>query len=282
MRVLLCLSKPGRLHADVIAVTVADQGDEALKGSGLQVVWLLREVQRKLTAVSSLVQSLVASTGTRFHPSFLETALQSARGAKIQVSSAVDDLLAVRHVTVYAESKDIGQLLSKLHSGLDSVSTEGARKEIRIRGLVLAIETMMKPPLTASDETSAEHIGNVRLGQVKDFFEQFQASHLSKCPDVTPLKDELHHLDTLCRAIRSDSPMTEEMVKSIETGRTILSSKQSKLLKCVTALPLGVWLLEVVQDRLADHHARLAMVSGLDAAILDLSLRQFHFTRPVS
>ena len=81
---------------------------------GVNVVNLLRSLKGKVCGCIPLVQSLVATQGEHFHHIFLQQALQNARASGVVVTSAIDDLLSVRHITALAEAMDWKQLVLTL------------------------------------------------------------------------------------------------------------------------------------------------------------------------
>ena len=86
------------------------------------------------------------------------------------------------------------------------------------------------------------------------------------------LKQELQHLHLLCGLVIKPGQMFEDKgnVAKAEEARTVLAAKSAKLLRSMTALPLGVSILESVQDQLAEYHSQAALLAGLDIATLGL------------
>ena len=96
-----------------MALCVSDEGDLNQQDRGLKVVSSLRSLKLKLSAVCRLVQSLMATKGDKMHHTFLEAGLKQARAADVKVVSAIDDVLAVRHVHCTCREPRLGELVFK-------------------------------------------------------------------------------------------------------------------------------------------------------------------------
>ena len=235
----------------------------------------LRTLQKRLSAAVNLVASLIASQGDSFHHSFLSASLDAARAAGIVVTNSIDSLLAVRMVTSLAEAMEWTQLANKLAGGL--VHNVGDKaNEIRSKAIVHAVEFILRPAVGAPSDTP-EHRLQVGLARIEDILKMIStlrdAQELWSMDCLSELCVELGHLETIASfAKNSLSGVTkpglprESDVQQVETARTVLLSKNSKLLKPMSCLNGGVWLMEVAQDVAAEFHAQMAILAGLDKA----------------
>ena len=265
-----------RLAPDVVELCVSPDGDAAQQEKGLKVVAALRSLKMKLSAALPLIQSLTATKGEMMHHSALENALQSVKMAGIKTTSALDDMLAVRHVTALAESQDWDSLFSKLTDGLEALA-DTSKTQVVSGGCVHAIETIMRPCLAEGDEvqTDAKHsVAAARCSTLVEFVQRMQKSPLWQRDDIKNLCDCLHHLEGVCAFAVSEVEghcRTSERIKEVEAGRAILFRKESPLLKCLTAFPLGAWLGDLLQESLAEYHAQTALASAFISASLEFS-----------
>ena len=273
-----------RLAPDIVALCVSDEGDLNQQDRGLKVVSSLRSLKLKLSAVLPLVQSLMATKGDKMHHTFLEAGLKQARAADVKVVSAIDDVLAVRHVTALAESQDWENLCSKIADGLSNLTAQ-SQIQVASGGCVHAIEAVMRPPLADSGDVSKEAKDDVAVArclQIAELVSYLRGTgqRLWNKSDFTTLCTCLHHLECVCRFAEREiqrSSMTSEEIKEVEAARAILFRKESPLIKCLTAFPLGAWLGELLQESLADYHAQAAVASAFLAASLELSQDRMFF-----
>lgn len=249
-----------RLAHDVVTACVADSDER-----GIRVVALARDLKSKLALVGPLVSSISATAGDNFHPDFLKTALASCRNNSVPVAVAVDELLAVREVTSLGECGDSKLLVGKLEGGLQNLSEE-SRQQISIQGVAHAIECLMRASLPA-DQSIRSEAGQERCKTIIDFISEWQGSSIANSDPFKPLGNELDFLRTLCDFIKSDES-TQESVANAEKARTMLTTKNSIFLKCITAFPLGIWMMESAQERLATYHAHSSLALGLTTAKL--------------
>ena len=161
---------PGRLDQEVVAACVAQELDGDLQQRGLKIVNLLRTLKGKLLAVVPLVQSLSSTEGERFQHSFLRSALAAAREAGVAVTNAVDEVLAVREVTMLAEAMEWDRFVHVLQTGLTALSPESA-KQLRWHACVHAVESIMRPPLgqPSAQEDEAQEVRLTRCKRVQAF-----------------------------------------------------------------------------------------------------------------
>lgn len=264
----------GRLTSDVLQICVSE-GDSALQQKGLHVVSQLRSMKAKLIDCISLVQSLSSTSGEAFHHSYLKNALEKARNADVLVTKSVDVLLAVRHVSSLAESQNWEALVAKLASHLAGLEQQ-SQTEIRLRGCVHAVESVMRQSLVGgaeSDEVKATENRRTaaleRCASLENLVGEFcKNDTLSKDSSLEVLRSEFLHVQTLCKALHSQNQMNSVEVSECEEARAMLSAKNSNFQKAFCALPLGVWIMDELQECLARYHAHKALLNSLENAFL--------------
>ena len=269
----------GRLSPEVIALCLAEDGDAVLQSRGVKVIALLRDLKSKLMAATGLIQCLVATQGEAFHHETLANCLSGARSAGIAVAPCIDDLLSVRHVTSLAEATDWSALALILHSGLP----EKSASEIRNRGIIHAIEHIMRPSFgnlavaSASAESESKRLAMLseRLKKIQSFIVELRSNKdLLDLDSLAALVNELEQLDIICTFLLSIQDASnfadKESVASVESARTLLGSKTCKLTRCMSCLPGGVMLMEKVQEALADYHGQAALITSMDKAFLSM------------
>ena len=285
----------GRLTEDVVSSCVAE-ADPAQQGEGLKIVTSLREMKTQLSSAIPLVQSLCATQGEAFHFEFLAAALSRARATGLQITNAIDELQAVRQTSFLGESQDWPALVAKLHTGLDNVN-EATRSAIREKGMIHSIESVMRTPLPSvedHDEKAGEkdkdkgktgttnqkdQAGLDRCRSLQALVAEFKASPLSMDSSMAAMVGHLNHLDFMCNVITTEEPelFEEEEVQKAETARTCVCAKASPLQKGFYALPLGIWLVDRLQNMLAAFHSQKALHASLKAALLGGSEAKFYF-----
>ena len=259
-----------RLSPELISTCVGDSDER-----GIRVVALARELKNKVSACLPLVTSLVATSGDNFRPEFLRSALQQCRQQGVAVTSAVDELLAVREVMVLAECGDVNLLVRKLENDLSKLQ-EDSRHQICIQGSIHAIECIMRPPLPSDEQPSSKenktNAGIERVRKIFTFVKEIQGSKVLVAHEtMKPLSEGLSHLATLGAFLeKTVDKLTKEEVTNVEKARTLISLKTSPFIKCITAFPLGIWMMESTQEALALFHASAALTIGLDSATLRL------------
>ena len=235
---------------------------------------LLREMKAKLSASLPLVHSLVATQGDHFHHSFLQSAIQQARAAGIQVTSGVDNLLAVRRITALADAGDWAQFVIELR---DSTARGDHVHELRMSGILHALESLMRASIGTSDPNESvdirNSIGLEKIGHIKAFLQEIlSAEGIWSSEALLRMKSDLHGFSTILDftkdAVMETGQLNTAKVQEIETARTLLSAKGCKLYRCMTTFPCGMWLGEIVQDKLAEFHSQNALLSGLAKAFL--------------
>ena len=253
-----------RLTPDLVNSCVQD--DE----KGIRTVALAREMKLKLTACIPLATSLAASSGDAFHPEYLKSCMANVRSLGVTVSVALDEILAVREVSVLGECLELGKLVEKLQSGLSHLSQE-TQKEISCRAIVHAVESLMRPALPSVDSTQEpDKIRNAALARchkLRGFVKDVMKSDLMKLDFLKDTLQDLQHVEALCTFIETpSSSVVAEGVSEAEKARTMLSNKNCTLLKCITAFPLGVWIMDATQNGLAAYHSSATLKLGLAAA----------------
>ena len=243
---------------------------------GVNVVNLLRSLKGKVCACIPLVQSLVATQGEHFHHIFLQQALQNARASGVVVTSAIDDLLSVRHITALAEAMDWKQLVLTLEETYVKSSNV---HELRHQGLVHALEYTMRSPVGNQGDSSepAEKknaIGKQRILMIKSLIEEAHGHQkLWSSDQLNKLRDEFQHLQVIIEFTIGSLDGTcnlDPVLANIEISRTVLVAKTSSLNKCVTCFPLALWMNEIVQDKLAEYHSQAGLITGLEKSLLCL------------
>lgn len=236
------------------------------------MVNLLREMKAKLSASLPLVHSLVATQGDHFHHSFLQSAIQQARAAGIQVTSGVDNLLAVRRITALADAGDWTQFVIELRD-----SSGDHVHELREAGILHALESLMRSPIGTSDPNESvdtrNSIGLEKIDHIQAFLQQiFSAEALWSSESLSRMKSDLEGFKTVLDftkdAVLETGELNTTRVQEIEKARTMISAKGCKLFRCMTTFPCGMWLGELVQDKLAEFHSQNALLSGLAKAFL--------------
>lgn len=259
-----------RLSPELITACVGDSDER-----GIRVISLARELKSKLSVCVPLVTSLVATSGDNFHPEFLHNALKQCRQHDVAVTSAVDELLAVRSVMLVAECGDFTLLVRKLENDLSNLQ-EDSRHQICIQGTINAIECIMRPPLPSDEPQASKETktaGIERIHKISTFVKEILGSKaLVDNEMMKPLSDGLSHLATLCaflqKTTETTAQLSKEEVTNVEKARTLISTKTSPFIKCISAFPLGIWMMETTQEVLASFHASAALAISLEAATL--------------
>lgn len=268
----------GRLEPDTITACVSSEGGADDSEKGIKVVSSLRNLKAQLTAAQPLVQSLTSSEGERFHHSFLKSALEQARQAKVKVSNSMDELLAIRTLTCLADALDWDPFVGLLVSGMDHLETERVT-QIRCAAIVHAVEGVLRPPLVAAhaDQSQAAEavtaVGMARCRRLLELFGKLETGceFLKTVPGMQLLKQDLQHLRYVCSCLTDSNRFDQkDDVDRAEAARTQLTSKSSKLLRAMQAFPCGAWLLDTIQERLSDYHSFISMTDGVERATLNL------------
>ena len=250
-------------------------GSDGAGDDGVNVVNLLRSLKAKVSACLPLVQSLVATQGEHFHHVFLQQALQTARASGVVVTSAIDDLLSVRHITALAEAMDWKQLVLTLE---ESYVKSANIHELRQQGLVHALEYNMRRPVgnqADSDEPAEKRnaIGKQRIMQIKSLIEEAHGHQaLWSSDQLNKLREEFQHLLVIVEftigCLEGTCTLDSALTSTIESSRTVLAAKASTLNKCVNCFPLALWMNEIVQDKLAEYHSQAGLITGLEKSLL--------------
>lgn len=251
-----------RLTPEIIGQCLTDNPDDR----SISVVSTARVLRGKLQACIPLITALAATSGDQFHFETLSKALKGCRKEGVTVATHVDDILAVRELTMVAEQFEFSELLSKLESGLGNLKEE-SREEITQRTLIHTVESLMRMTLP-TDEKASSLTGKERCLKIAEFVGLLKNSTLWKRDSLQELTSQLLELETLCSFVQNSEEVIQESATRAEKARTMLNQKASKFLKCTTAFPLGIWMMESVQDCLASFHLSMTWVSGLKVATL--------------
>ena len=253
-----------RLSVDVVSTCVTDDSE----GKGLKVVALLREQKSQLSAALPVVSSLAASQGEQFHHASLQSAMLQARQAGLRLTTAVDSVLAVRELSYLAECMDWSKLVDKVSTGLESLDSSESASKLRVGGCVHAVEAVMRLALPPS-EIEIPIVAAERLNKLKDFVKLLKESSAWKLDDMKTVSEELGYLLKLIDFTVEKAATSSEVISAVEQSRTLIASKSALLLKCVTAFPLGVWLMDAVQEGLSQYHVNKALSQGLESVTPD-------------
>ena len=230
-------------------------------------------MKAKLSATTGLVASLVAAKGEAFHYSSLQSGLEAARAAGVQVATCIDDLVSVRHVTSLGDSMQWMALVQLLESGLQ----EASATQIRKQGITYAVESIFRSGLgsqtqtSSSDEAQKKSFLQERMKHALDLIASLRSvPSLWAQPGLAMFVNELEQLETIVNFLgeeQQESLPDKETVAAVESARTLLSSKTAQLTKCMSCLPAGVMLMEMVQETLAAYHNQIALITNMEKAL---------------
>ena len=274
----------GRLTPEIISSCLGS--DTATQSDGMNVVSTLRDIKLKLSACIPLVQSLSATQGEFFHHAYLQSSISQARAAGVVASTAIDCLMGVRHISALAEAMDWVQLSTALTDGLVSSGKDEANA-LRQEGLVHAVEFIMRGSVGNPSETSEEavakrtSIGLEKIKHMRSLLDQVLPKDLWSTEQLEKLRQELEQLSVLLKfaeeALSGPQSWSGQAIRDVESARTIVTAKGSVLLKCMSCLPFGLWLSEIVQDQLAEYHSQNTLVAALEKAFLSTRDYVFYF-----
>ena len=240
---------------------------EDLDGKGVSVVSSLRLVKSQLAAAIPLAQSLASTQGEAFHPDYLQTAMEAAEKAQIKLTPTLKDVLAVRHLTFMAENMDWSKLVDKLEHGLKDLDSK-AQEEIGVRGIICGVESVSRLSLpAAAQQSQVTQVAEERLQRLSDLAKAVAQSSLPSKDCQKEVCEELSDLDVLCNFVKHKTVKDEE-IGGVEKARTMLLAKTSNFLRALSMFPLGVWLMDQVQEGLAAFHAKAAVLAGLTSVNL--------------
>ena len=254
-----------RLVPQLVSTVCGSESDDR----GLRVTATLRQLKLKLQAALPLAASLAAAAGESFHPDCLRSAVNQVQQAGIKLSPGVFDILAVREVTFLADSFDWQGLVSKLvatGTGKNSLA-EDSCIELCSRGCIHAVESVMRASLPPGEQgIPSLAVCNERGQQLQGLIECLRAEQALW--NWEPLQDvcsELANLEILLKFAKEENVVSvdQDFISSVEKARTLLSSKSSSLLRSLTALPFGVYLMDTTQEKLAFFHSNSQMLSVL-------------------
>lgn len=269
-----------RLSDDVVSACFAE-GDASEQG--LSVVAELRDMRNQLQETIPLLSSLASASGDEsFHPKFLESALKKARSAGVTVTPHIDELLAVRMISMLGENQQWQELVEKLVGGLQHLKSE-TQTAIKEKGIIHAVESLMRTSLPSDpksddqDPDGQSRKGQVAMERCKVLQELVKLIKQSDLPAAmatmeskaeSKLMGDLSQLELLLSLVLSErgpASLSDEEVRGAESARTCLCAKSCSFQRALYALPLGVWLIETVQDTLAKYHSQKAVLAGVDS-----------------
>lgn len=212
-------------------------------GPAARVIAQVHSLKLKVQAVHPLVQSATSADQLHLHHTFLRNAIDEAKSVGVQLAPDADNMHSVRLVTALAESMEWAELARVLSVGLEG-KEESTVAEIRSRGILHATESIMRSPVVVGDSTVQKQnmVGLEKLSRLQSLLEEISKSDdLQKGQSLEALRSELGHLGTFVKeTIEQGTDLTRD-VKEVECARTILTAKNSVLLKVMGCLPGGVW-----------------------------------------
>ena len=154
----------------------------------------------------------------------------------------------------------------------------GSMDELREQGLVHAVDFIMRGAIgsqAADDEAKAKRneLGKIKVNHLLQFIKATEKQDkLWSSESLKTLQGEIENLrivsEFVLLSLNEGGIVDESSVRIVEPARNVLAGKRCRLVKCLTALQVGLWMMETVQESLTEFHGQAALRASLEKGSL--------------